>query len=108
MKIIEDITYSIDDVVDQINRTFGFTYDPRSDHEGSITLGSKIKLDIVFEENERKLKSAQLVFPTDTLDFTENAVVADTYTSSIESATQIVDLIKRMLSSGGTESDKNS
>lgn len=101
MKIIEDITYSIDDIAEQIRQTFGFEYISADDNEGYIVLSSQVELELVFNEQERKLDSALVRLPTNTMDLTDNTVAADTYTSSIESAVQIIDLIKRMLGSGG-------
>lgn len=97
MQIIEDITYSIDDIIDQIKETFGFIYNEVSDHEGYILLGSKIKLNIVFNEEVRKLDEAVIEFPKDKVDISESTSTVDIYSSSIESSVQIVDLIKRML-----------
>lgn len=106
MKIIEDITYSIDDIVGQINSSFGFSYVEDSDYKGYILLGNNIRLDIVFNEVERKLDSAKILFPSDEIELTKSQSQADIYSSSIESSIQIVDLINRML--GGNSNDENS
>lgn len=105
MKIIEDITYSIDDIVDQINSSFGFSYVEDSDHEGYILLGNNIRLDLVFNEDERKLDSAKLSFPSDVIELSKSQTQADIYSSSIESSVQIVDLVNRML--GGNQNDED-
>lgn len=101
MTIIEDITYSLDDVVSQIKDTFGFIYTETSDHEGYILLGSGVRLSLKFLEEEKGLDFAILKFPELSFDLVESPTTADTYASSIESAVQIVDLIKRMLNGGG-------
>lgn len=99
MIIIEDITYSIDDIVDQIKSEFGFVYTEIDDHRGYIVLGNQIKLNLEFNEDVKKLDSAKIKFPTSSLDLAEGTTAAELYSSSIESALQIVDLINRMLGS---------
>lgn len=105
MTIIEDITYSLDDVISQIKSTFGFIYTETSDHEGYILLGSGVRLSLKFFEEEKGLESAIIKFPDISYDLIESPATSDTYSSGIESAVQIVDLINRMLSSGGEEED---
>lgn len=106
MKIIEDITYSIDDIIDQIDKTFGFVYTEINDHEGYIILGSKIKMVFKFNEDERKLDSSIIEFPEKEIDLVKSPATADIYASSIESAVQVIDLINRML--GGSSNDTDS
>ena len=106
LKIIEDITYSIDDIIDQIDKTFGFVYTEINDRKGYIVLGNKIKLTLEFNEDDRKLDSSVLKFPDQEIDFIKSPTTADIYASSIESAVQIVDLVNRML--GGSSDDSDS
>lgn len=103
MKIIEDISYSIDDILDQIKETLGFSYIPTNDHQGYIILGTKVKLMISFFEETKGLESATIVFPSSSFDFVSSPSTSDIYLSCIESAGQIVDLINRMLGSGGQD-----
>lgn len=104
MKIIEDITYSLDDIIDQIKKEFGFIYTEISDHEGYVILGNTIKLNLVFNEEEKRLDHAKLSFPTKVLDLADSTTAAELYSSGIESSIQIVDLVNRMLGSKGKES----
>lgn len=97
MKIVEDISYSIKDIVNQIKDSFGFIYVEDTDHSGYIVLGSGVKLEIVFDEDEKKLNRASLNLPKKEIDFVKDQNRAEIYSSSIESSIQIVDLIKRML-----------
>lgn len=97
MKIIEDISYSIDDIINQIRQTFGFSYVELNDHTGYLRLDNKITLNLEFNEDVRVLDSAVVEFKSPLLDITTNTVTAEVYQSCIESAIQIVDLINRML-----------
>lgn len=103
MKIVEDISYDIQDVIDQIKDSFGFIYIKDTDSSGYIVLGSKVKLEIVFDEDEKKLNRASLILPSKEVDFVKDHNRAEVYSSSIESASQVVDLITRML--GGVVDD---
>lgn len=105
MKIVEDISYNIDDVISQINDSFGFRYVEETDHTGYIILSRGIRLIIEFNESERKLDTAELLFPESRLDLVKDRNQVEIYASSIESATQIVDLILRML--GDSSDDQN-
>lgn len=107
MKIIEDISYSIDDIIDQIKTTYGFVYVETSDHSGYVLLDNKIRLNIEFNEDERKLDSVILNFSDTTIDLTDNTIQADIYQSSIESAVQIVNLIKLMLGESESNDEDN-
>lgn len=106
LKIIEDIAYSIDDIIDQIDKTFGFVYTKINSQKGYIILGNRVKLTLEFNEDDRKLDSAVLKFPSQEIDFIKSPATADIYASSIESAVQIIDLVNRML--GGNSDDTNS
>lgn len=97
MKIIEDISYSIDDIIDQVKTTYGFVYIEVDDYSGYILLDNRVRLDIEFDEDKKELDSAILNFSDTALDLTDNTVQADIYQSSIESAVQVVNLIKIML-----------
>ena len=97
MKIIEDISYSIDDIINQIRQTFGFSYVELNDRTGYIRLDNKITLNLEFNEDVRVLDSAVVEFKSPLLDITTNTVTAEINQSCIESAIQIVDLISRML-----------
>lgn len=101
MKIIEDITYSIDDIIDQIQDTFGFVYTEDTDHSGYIVFGSGLRLEIEFDEEEKRLSKAILKLPSNEIDFTSGESVADIYSASIESSSQVIDLIVRMLGEKG-------
>lgn len=103
MKIIEDISYSIDDVVERINDDYGFTYTEETPSTGYIILGNGIRLEVEFEEEERKLKSALLKFPDHVIDLVKSQTTAELYATSIESASQIVDLINLMLGGGNED-----
>ena len=105
MKIVEDITYSLDDIVDQIKESFGFIYNETDDHSGYITLDSQSDLNLVFNEEEKKLDSAIISLSSNEVDITDSSVAASTLISSIESAVQVVDLIERML--GGDDYDED-
>lgn len=105
MKIVEDITYSLEDIINQIKDTFGFIYNEIDDSSGYIILGNKVKLNVKFNEDERKLDSAIIEFPKSQVEVAESTLNADIYSSGIESALQIVDLIKRML--GDEKSNEN-
>lgn len=104
MKIVEDITYSISDIINQIKEAFGFIYNEDTDHSGYIYLDDRTTLNLIFNEQERQLDSATIDMPSE-IDLTDNSVSASTLTSSIESAIQVVDLIKRML--GGDDYDED-
>lgn len=104
VKIVEEITYSIEDIISQIEDTFGFIYTEISTSSGYVILGEGIKLNIEFNEDERKLDSAVIEFPKSEIDLAESTLNADIYSSGIESALQIVYLIKRML---GDEANEN-
>lgn len=106
MTIIEDITYDLDDIINQIQDSFGFVYTSTNGHEGYIILSTNIKLVLDFNENTRKLDRATLVFPDSSIDYIKNESKSDIYLSCIESSAQIVDLIKRML--GEDKDDKDS
>lgn len=105
MKIVEDITYNLDDIIDQIKEAFGFIYNETDDHSGYITLDSQSDLNLVFNEEEKRLDSATISLSTDEIDITDSSVTASTLVSSIESAMQVVDLVKRML--GGDDYDED-
>lgn len=105
MRIIEDITYSIDDIIDQINSQLGFSYVDTSDHEGYILIGNGMKLSLTFDEFEKQLNSAEFSLPNQSFDLVESPATTDIYASGLESASQIVDLINRML--GGSSDDED-
>lgn len=105
MKIVEDISYSIDDIIDALNDELGLSYIKSTDNKGYINLGKGIKLVIVFNEDEMKLDSVRLEFPTSRLDMTDNYTEAELYSSSIETSCQAIDIVKRM--TGGL-TDENS
>lgn len=109
MIVIEDISYSIDDIVDQINNEFGFSFikEGEDDSQGTILLANGVKLYIKFNESERKLDSAEIGFPSMRIDISDSQSAAELYSESIESAIQIVDLIKRMLGSEKNEKNNN-
>lgn len=100
MQIIEEITYSLDDIINQIKETFGFIYNSTGDSEGYILIGSGVRLSLKFFEEKRGLKSAVLKFPDISYDLVKSPATSDLYLSGVESAVQIVDLINRMLGSG--------
>lgn len=104
MKIVEDITYSLDDIISQIKESFGFIYNETDDHSGYIILDSQSTLNLVFNEDESGLDSAVVKIPEE-IDLTDSTVIASTLTASVEAATQIVDLIKKMF--GGDTNDEN-
>lgn len=105
MTIIEDITYSLDDVIEQIKTTYGFIYTETSDHEGYILLGSGVRLSLIFFEEKKGLESAMLKFPEISYDLVKTPTTSDLYAAGIESAVQIVDMINRMLNSGDEKDD---
>lgn len=104
MKIVEDITYNLDDIISQIKESFGFIYNETDDHSGYIILDRQATLRLVFNEDETKLDSAIIEVPGE-IDLTNSTVSASTLTASVEAATQIVDLIKKML--GGDTDDED-
>lgn len=106
MQIIEDITYSITDVINQIQEVYGFTYVEVNDHTGYVVLDNKTTLNIEFNEEEKKMDSAIIELSDNIIDITDSLTTADVYMSSIESATQIVSLIHRMLGNK-SEDDQN-
>lgn len=108
MTIIEDINYSIEDVIDQIKETFGFIYTRSSDTSGFILLGSGVRLEIEFKDEGKGLESALIKFPRKEFDLAESSAMADLYSSCIESAVQIVDLINRMIGGGKKTDDQDS
>lgn len=104
MKIVEDITYSLDDIIRQIKESFGFIYNETDDHSGYIILDRQATLRLLFSEDGSKLDSAIVEVPEE-IDLTNSTVSASTLTASVEAATQIVDLIKKML--GGDTDDED-
>lgn len=104
MRIVEEINYSIDDIIDSINDELGFAYIKTTDSKGYINLGQGIKINIEFNEAERKLDKFELSFPRKDVDMTNSCTTAELYSSSIESAVQVIDLIKIKL---GGVSDEN-
>lgn len=93
MRIIEDISYSIDDMIDAINEELGFAYIKSSEDTGYINLGQGIKLE--FEFNTHK-PSVTLVFPNKEINVTKSVNMMELYSSAIESTAQILDVIDRM------------
>lgn len=93
MRIIEDIEYSIDDMIDAINEELGFAYVKSSDSTGYINLGKGIKLE--FEYNGHK-PSVTLVLPSREINVTESVQMMELYSVAIESTAQILDVIDRM------------
>lgn len=100
MRIIEDINYSLDDIIEAIDDELGFAYIKSSESEGYINLGKGIRLE--FEFNAHK-PSVVLVFPDNEINVTENVNVMELYSSAIESTAQIMDVVDRMV--GGHESE---
>lgn len=105
MKIVENINYSIDDVIDAVNDELGFSYIRSSDSSGYINLGKGIKVLISFNPDRRELESIRLSFPEKIISLLDSNVQAELYSSTIESAVQISDLIKSMLGKGEIESE---
>lgn len=97
MQIIEDITYSISDIINQIQEVYGFTYVEVDDYTGYVVLDNKTTLNIEFNEEEKKLNSAVIELSDNIIDITDSSTTAEVCMSSIESATQVVSLIQRML-----------
>lgn len=104
MKIVEDINYSLDDIKDQIRDTYGFEYIESDTDSGYILLSKGLELRLSFDMDQRELSSAKILLPSSVIDVSQGTT-ADIYSSSIESAVQIVDLINRMLK--GEEKDQN-
>lgn len=102
MKIVEDINYSLDDIKDQIRDTYGFEYIESDTDSGYILLSKGLELRLSFDMDQRELSSAKIILPGPVIDVSQGTA-ADIYSSSIESAVQIVDLINRMLK--GEEKD---
>ena len=93
MRIIEDIEYSIDDMIDAINEELGFAYIKSSEDTGYINLGQGIKVEFEFRSHK---PSVVLVFPDNEINVTKNVNVMELYSSAIESTAQILDVIDRM------------
>ena len=105
MIVIEDINYSIDDIIDQVNTDFGFSYVEDTDNTGHYLLSPGVRLNLEFNETEKKLDSADLILPDNHIELSKSKVTSELYATSIESATQIVDLITRMLGGGSSGED---
>lgn len=95
--LIEDIDFSLDDIIDQLKETFGFIYIENDDTSGYIMLSAKVKLSLQFNDDLTRLESAVLDLPESSIDLVDSPATADTYSSCIESSQECIDLINRML-----------
>lgn len=103
MRICEEssITYSIEDIIDQINNELGFSVVKTSDTTGYILLGNQIKLLINFDE----IVSVKLKFPTAVIDISEGTSQVELYSTALDSSTEVYDIIKRMTGEDRNEED---
>ena len=85
----------------EVEDELGFSGVKTSETNGFFILGSQVRLNLLIkEDNSLRVK---LVFPSKELDLSETTARADIYSSAIESAIQIVDIINRM--TGGAENE---
>lgn len=96
MRILEDneLNYSIDDIVDAISGDVGFSMVKTTDTKGYFMLGSQIKLSVNFD-NDGEI-TAELNLPSEDYDMTEGYSQVEMISTAIESAVQIVEIIRRM------------
>lgn len=103
MELLEDAQYTLDDIFDQINKDFGFSYIKDTEDSGHILLGDAVQLKLGFDTQYRKLNYANIVFPRRIINLVDDRMLSDIYLISIESANQIVDLINLMLGESSNE-----
>lgn len=105
MRILEEneINYNIEDIINAVNDELGFSMIRTSDSTGDFRLGSGIKLSVNFDNDIKVV----LKFPSDEVDMSESYSQSESYSTAIESAQEIVDIIRRMTGEG-EESDENS
>lgn len=104
MRILEDngVNYTVDDISDAVRDELGFSIIKENENEWYYRLGSGIKLSVNFIDDIEII----LEFPDKEVDMSENYSKSESYSTAIESAQSITDIIRRMTGEG--DSDDNS
>lgn len=100
MVVLEDNSYTLEDIINQIKKDFGFIYTKTSDYGGYILLTEDVTLRLSFNDNLTELTSALVELPSNNIDLTDSTLESDLILSVLESANQIVNLIKTKLRDG--------
>ena len=95
--------YDIQDILDEVEEQLGFSFVNVTTDSGYFLISGKIKFYLEFEEGKDVYMEVRL--PEKNIDVTENESMIELYSSSLESISQIRNIIVDMM--GGEIIDDN-